>query len=173
MKALLIGTVALLATACCGKKETAASGVVSTGEEGMPAMAETGPQVLVYSTREDHAQHVPVMLEEDGKTIASYPHPSDLKTANGLPVPTELGKGYLLDNRGIGRNVAFLDMSYAEYAALSTTPTLAELNDHIVDREPLLELYNCGPRTKYTDIAAELAKIVEADALGTRCKKLK
>ena len=64
-------------------------------------------------------------------------------------------------------------MCYAEYAALEKAPSTAELMAMILDRDPLKELYHCGPRTKYTDVVAELKKIIEADALGSRCKKLK
>ncbi|MBK7113740.1 MAG: hypothetical protein IPH60_15015 [Flavobacteriales bacterium] len=36
-----------------------------------------------------------------------------------MSVPTVLGNGYLLDNRGVGLNTVFLKWSYAEYASLN------------------------------------------------------
>ncbi len=177
MKTFLIGSVLVFACACCGHKEmsnketTTSSGTDTPAE--MPAMADTGPLVLVYSTKEDHADHVPVLLSEDGSTLISYPAPSDLRPEKGASKPTDLGKGYLLDNRGIGVNVAFLNMDYATYAALDKAPELPELMAMITDKDPLKELYSCGPRTRFTDIAAELATIIQSDALATRCKKLK
>jgi len=177
MKTFLIGSVLVFAYACCGQKEmsnketTTTSGTDISTE--MPAMADTGPHVLVYSTKEDHADHVPVLLLEDGSTIISYPAPSDLRSENGPPRPTDLGKGYLLDNRGIGPNVAFLNMDYATYAVLYEAPEIPELMGMITDKDPLKELYSCGPRTRFTDIAAELSTMIESGALSTRCKKLK
>ena len=176
MKTLLICSVIALATSCsCQKDGQTGSGTAdkATSSEDQPTMAETGPAVLVYSTTTDHNDHVPVMLSDDGKAIVSYPDPTDLRSSDGLPKPTDLGKGYRLDNRGIGTNVAFLSMGYAEYAALEKAPSTAELMAMILDRDPLKELYHCGPRTKYTDVVAELKKIIAADALGSRCKKLK
>ena len=176
MKTLLICSIVALATSCsCHKDGQAGSRTVDQTKpaEDPTAMAETGPAVLVYSTTTDHDDHVPVMLSDDGKTIISYPDPADLRTSNGPPKPTDLGNGYRLDNRGIGPNVAFLSMGYAEYAALEKAPSTAELMSMIMDRDPLKELYHCGPRTKYTDATSELKKIVEAGELGSRCKKLK
>ena len=176
MKTMLICSVIALATSCsCQKNGPSGSGTAdktTTVEDGS-TMAETGPAVLVYSTTTDHDDHVPVMLSNDSKTIVSYPDPADLRTSNGPPKPTDLGNGYRMDNRGIGPNVAFLSMGYTEYAALEKAPSTAELMALIVDRDPLKELYHCGPRTKYTDPAAELKKIVADGALNSRCKKLK
>lgn len=177
MKTILFGGILIFACACCGQKNTSSkentSAPENVGSTGMPGMADTGPQVLVYSTKEDHTDHVPVLLSEDGATLISYPAPSDLRPENGASKPTDLGKGYLLDNRGIGVNVAFLNMDYATYAALDKAPDVPELMGMITDKDPLKELYSCGPRTRFTDIAAELATMIESDALATRCKKLK
>jgi hypothetical protein len=85
------------------------------------------------------------MLSADRKTILSYPHPKDLRTSDGLSVPVKLENGWLLDRRGIGMNVAFLRMTYAEYAALENAPSLAELDAAITDRDPLTDLCDCGP----------------------------
>jgi len=171
MKTFLICGIVALATSCSCHKDGQTTDNPPT--EDPSTMAETGPAVLVYSTTTDHDDHVPVMLSDDGKTIVSYPDPADLRTSNGPPKPTDLGNGYRLDNRGIGANVAFLSMGYAEYAALEKAPSIGELMALIVDRDPLKELYHCGPSAKYTDAVAELKKIVEAGELGSRCKKLK
>lgn len=176
MKILFICSIVALATSCsCHKDGQAGPGTADQTKpaEDPTAMAETGPAVLVYSTNTDHDDHVPIMLSDDGTTIVSYPDPADLRTSNRPPKPTDLGNGYRMDNRGIGPNVAFLSMGYAEYAAFEKAPSTAELMALIVDRDPLKELYHCGPRTKYTDPAAELKKIVADGALNSRCKKLK
>jgi len=38
-----------------------------------------------------------------------------------------LANGYLLDNRGHRKNVAFLSMTYGDYGALDTLPSLRQL----------------------------------------------
>ncbi|MBP6311950.1 MAG: hypothetical protein WAR83_11525 [Flavobacteriales bacterium] len=177
MRVHLFSAILVLACACCGQKQINSTDAATSSESNelteMPEMADTGPQVLVYRTKDDHTDHVPVLLSVDGSTIVSYPAPSDLRAESGPPIPTELGKGYLLDNRGIGLNVAFLNMDHAAYAALDKAPSIEELMGMITDKDPLLELYTCGPRTRFTDIAAELSTIIKNDALATRCKKLK
>src|SRR5690606_24238560 len=121
----------------------------------------------------DLKDKVPVTLSMDGTAIAAYPHPKDLRTPDGLATPVELADGWLLDRRGIGLHSAFLRMTYAEYAALDATPTLADLNEGIVDRDPFTDLCDCGPRSAFADPAAELARIIRNDSLDLRCKRLK
>lgn len=137
------------------------------------APTATTAQVLVYRTATDLRDRVPVLLSDDGASIVSFPDPADLRTAGGLPVPTDLGKGWLLDNRGIGPNVAFLRLTYTEYGALETPPSLTELEAAITARDPLVELCDCGRRSDYTDVVKELRALVVKDALLTRCKKVK
>lgn len=133
----------------------------------------TTSHVLVYRAAEEHRDRVPVLLSTDGSSIVSYPDPKDVRTPDGPPLPTDLGKGYWLDNRGIGPSVAFLRFTYAEYGALQASPSLAELETAIVDRDPLVELCDCGKRSAFTDVVGELRDLVVRDALLTRCKKLK
>ena len=151
--------------ACCGKKDAAQATTTGTGA--------SSPYTLVYRTSTDHADHVPVILSDDKKTIVSYPHPKDLKTANGYPVPSALGKDYLLDNRGIGVNVAYLNMTYEQYAALTEAPSMDELEAAIIDRDPLVEMCECARRTEFKDPVKELSAWVEAGELEKHCKKLK
>lgn len=166
-KGLIIASVACL-SACCGKKETAQA---TTGS-GSGSAAAT-PYTLVYRTRADHQNHVPVLLSADRSRIISYPHPKDLRTGGGYPVPTPLGKGYLLDNRGIGMDVAYLSMTYEEYAAMEQAPSLEKLDALIIDRDPLEELCECPRRSEFKDVTKELAAWVENDELMKHCKKLK
>ena len=83
----------------------------------------------------------------------------------GLPYPTPLADGYLLDNRGIGRNVAFLSYTYEEYAALPATPSPEELMEKVIDKHPLLEIHFLGNRYQYKDITRELNERIEAGEL--------
>ncbi len=168
MRVLIIALAAAMA-ACCGQKNTAQAS--STPDEA--GAGASSPRALVYKTKTDHANHVPVILSDDKARIISYPHPKDLRTANGYPTPTAVGKDYLLDNRGIGLNVAYLDMSYEQYAALEEAPSMEKLEASIIDRDPLTELCECGRKAEFKDPAKEISAWVEAGELMKHCKKLK
>jgi hypothetical protein len=130
-----------------------------------------GPAAIVYKTRANYDNLVPVTLSDDRHSIVAYAHPRDLVYADGrLRTPTPLRDGYLLDNRGITRNVAFLDMSYEDYARMSEAPSIAELNRHIIDRDPLVDYCNCGARVSFSDEIAELNVVIESGQLP-KCKR--
>jgi hypothetical protein len=131
-----------------------------------------GPPALVYKTRGDYNNLVPVLLSDDNTIIVSYPHPDDLKTSNGYRVPVVLKRGYLLDIKGIGKNVAFLSITYEEYAKFQVPPSLEELEKLILDRDPLLELYDCGNITSYKEPKNQLNNLIKHNKLGT-CKRIK
>lgn len=133
----------------------------------------SGPPAIVYKTKKDYHLHVPVLLSDDKSEIISYPHPSDLIIQKGYPYPTILSKGYLLDNRGIGVNVAFLKLTYEEYAKLEKAPPLSELYNMILDKDPLTEMCDCGNKKSYTDLGQEINEIVKKGQLYKKCKKLK
>ena len=132
-----------------------------------------GPHALVYKTKGDYDNLVPVVLSDDKKTIISYPHPNDLRTNGVLAVPTLLKNNYRLDNRGIGKNVAFLKLTYEEYSKLDSAPALNKMYELIIDQDPLSELYDCGNKLKYKDIVTELNVAIEDGSLGKKCKKIK
>lgn len=96
------------------------------------------PLALVYRTRADYRHLVPVTLSADGKTLSSYPAPSDVNPTTSTPLA--LNDGYLLDRRGISVRTAFLDYTYDEYAALPSVPPVDTLLAHIIDRQPLTSL---------------------------------
>lgn len=132
-----------------------------------------GPQTIVYKTKADYSKLVPVLLSDDKSQIISYPHPKDIKLGETLALPTALSKGYLLDNRGIGPNVAFLKITYEEYAKREEAPSLAEMEAMIIDKDPLLELCNCGNSKVFTDKVNQLNDVIEAGKLGTTCRVIK
>src|SRR2546423_15562709 len=76
-----------------------------------------GPPVLVYKTKTDYTNYVPVILSDDKTRIISYPDPKDIQNS----APVKLKNGYLLDNRGISKNAAFLNWTYAKYSKLPAT----------------------------------------------------
>ena len=133
------------------------------------AVGVASPPVLVYKTRKDYSDLVPVGFRD--KKIISYPHPRDLKVGGQLVLPTPLADGYWLDNRGISENTAFLRYTYEEYAALPDPP--ADLYQSLLDTDPLLELWNCGPRNSYSNPASELNSLVKSGNLESRCVRIK
>jgi len=139
----------------------------------IPVFNATGPPLLVYKTKGNYNNLVPVFLSEDNGEIVSYPHPKDLISGNKLQMPVVLPKGYLLDQRGIGLNIAFLKMSYEEYSELKEPPSITELNNMIIDREPLEELCNCGVKTSEKDWIQILTHLINENKIRTTCKIIK
>lgn len=158
MKALVLAV--LLVSACSAKKPAT---------PGLDA-AEAARPIMVYRTKQDMHDKVPVGLSADRQHIVSYPHPKDMATASP---PTRLHDDHWLDHKGIGLNTGFLRLTYAEYAALPKAPSLAELETMLLDRDPLLELCDCGTRGSFTDPVKELNGWLEQGRLRERCKVLK
>ncbi len=131
-----------------------------------------GPRVLVYKTREDYHHLVPVSLTEDRQAIASFPHPRDVQDTTSGP-PLALRDGYWLDRRGIGPTVAFLDIDYDTYAALTTAPNPDTLLGRVLDADPLLELCDCGHRQAFQDLEGQLNDLIARGRLRTVCKVLR
>lgn len=133
----------------------------------------TGPQILVYKTKANYNNLVPVILSDDKLEIVSYPHPNDIKIDGGYPVPIVLNGGYLLDVRGISKNVAFLTLSYADYSKLQNPPSLKDLYNLILDKDPLTELYDCGVKKISGSLVKQLNKQIKNKELSTSCVKIK
>jgi hypothetical protein len=132
-----------------------------------------GPHVMVYKTKANYDKLVPVELSDDKTQITSYPDPKDIRNDNGYQYPTPLHNGYLLDNRGIGKNAAFLKITYEEYAELQTPPSLKELLSMILDKDPLLELIDCGSLSAFPDMPAQLNEQIDNNKLRINCKVIK
>ncbi len=132
----------------------------------------SGPPALVYKTRADYANRVPVMMNDAKTAIVSYPHPNDLKNSQGYLLPVQLKRGYLLDKKGIGKNVAFLKMTFDEYAKLSEPPPMEQLEKLILDKDPLVELCDCGTITRFSDPVNQLNDYIKHHSLSDRCKTL-
>lgn len=150
----------LITMGSCCKKNTG----MQTIKETSP---KSGPPVIIYKTTKDYAKYVPVELSADKKTIVSFPAVTDVFYQGQLAYPSLLNQGFLLDNRGIGPNVAFLDYTYKAYANFKSTPPVNELEKHIMDRNPLIIMYNCGVRYEYKDIVPELNSIIDAGKLDS------
>lgn len=121
--------------------------------------------VLVYKTTNDYFNNVPILLSADKSKIISYPHPTDIKKGDKFATPTKLKNGYLLDNRGIGLNVAFLKLTYEEYSKLTELLSIDEMKLLIIDDNPLVELYECGYKSNFNDLENDLNKVIEKGKL--------
>jgi len=87
------------------------------------------PPVLIYKTKADYYYHVPVVLTPDKKGLASYPGVKDIYFNGDYAYPVRLHDGFLLDNRGIGPNVAFLTYTYEEYGKLNQDALSYRINE--------------------------------------------
>lgn len=132
-----------------------------------------GPHMMVYKTKADYEGNVHVGMDADKATIVSYPHPDDLLNEGEYRTPTPLKQGYLLDNKGIGVDAAFLDYTYGQYADLETAPSIDELNASIIDKDPLTELCDCGHIDGFEDVQHQLNDLIESGQLREVCKVLK
>jgi len=124
-----------------------------------------GPPVIIYKTKKYYDKNVAITLSADKTTIVSYPDPRDVIKGDSYCYPTPLIKGYLLDNRGINENVAFLSITYEDYAKLKTAPSIEEMQKMIIDKNPLKKMYRCGTRFDYKNLVEELN-----DKIKNRCK---
>ncbi len=132
-----------------------------------------GPSAIVYKTKNNYNDLVAVILSDDKSEIISYPAPSDVKKEGYNSNPTILKNGYLLDNRGINPNVAFISLTYQQYSELKEVPSLKKLFEMIVDKDPLLEMCNCGNRDSIQNTEAKLNYLITKNLLNDKCKKIR
>ena len=137
--------------------------LISINGRVQPAVGRPSPQAVVYKTKADYSHYVSVTLSDDKSRIVSYPAPQDVFTAGKLAVPTALPHGFWLDNRGIGPNSCFIKITYEEYSKMPQAPSPDELYKLIIDKAPFTEMYDLGPRSKFTD--AEIHTIVKKHKL--------
>lgn len=115
-----------------------------------------GPRVIIYKTKADYSKNIPIILSPDKKSVVSYPDIRDIKRDNQYTYPTQLMDGYLLDNRGITADVAFINLTYEQYSALPKTPNSQELLQMVIDKKPIKKMYTCGLKSKFTDLEQQL-----------------
>ena len=174
--------IALMVVAAMGCKPNQKT---SSNASAQPAKTETknqasviapsvpGPHAMVYKTKADYNNLIPVELSDDKTKIVSYPGRQDIVSSDGYQTPTPLHQGYLLDNRGIGKNVAFIKMTYPEYSKLVAEPSVGELYNMIIEKDPLTELVDCGSKIAFKDIINDLNKTIDENKLRSTCKVIK
>ena len=150
MTILAIGSMAAM-TAWQSKKESVSTNAQANEtpiERTVDNSVMALPRVVVYKTKADYSNLVPVNMNDAKTEIVSYPDPTDIKNNKR---PTTLNDGFLLDNFGIGKNVAYLDYTYEQYAALEQVPDMETLMQHISERNPLTAYYVSNKDYSRTD----------------------
>jgi len=160
--------VCMLAFGCKSKHQT----IDTVSIDFIPDFTK-GPPTLVYKTKKDYHDLVPVWLSDDKSRIVAYPGIKDISTAKGFPLPTALNDGYFLDNRGINKNAAFLKLTYEEYSKLDSLPSITEMYKWIKHKDPLITLCDCGSRQAFTDIKSQLNALIDGGTLKSVCHVLK
>lgn len=150
--ATLLAIAAMTAmTACQTQKESTSANTQTSEAVVKPTVdnrAMALPPVVIYKTKADYSNLVPIQLNDDKTKVVSFPDPRDVYDSKR---PTQLNDGFLLDNFGIGKNVAYLDYTYEEYAALNSVPGMETLMQHICDRDPLTAYYVSNKDYSRTD----------------------
>jgi len=169
---LLIVTVAGVLTCSCSRKVQPITDPHGGSNRQTGGTVMATPPCIIYKTRSDYSHNVAVILSDDKSRITSYPDVSDIVKQGERVYPTALAGGFLLDNRGIGPQVAFLSITYEEFMHYPKTPFSDDLFRLLVDTDPLVEMYQCGTRYQYTDFVSELNQIITTGNFPA-CKKLK
>jgi len=144
----------------------------ATSEPAVKGQSLPGPPCIIYKTKADYYHLVPVILSKDRSHITSFPGIRDIYYKGHLAYPDSLVGGFLLDNRGIGPDVAFLSYTYEAYGKLETSPGSTELWKNILDKDPLLEMYQCGNKNQYDRPKDTMNEIIAKDWLK-ECIRLK
>jgi len=131
-----------------------------------------GPKAIVYKTKKDYSKNVPVILSDDKTKIVTYFGQSDMTYKGVIAYPTVLDDGYLLDNIGIGKNVAYTSLTIEAYKTSDKNYSADELFKLIIDKDPIKVMYNCGNRTNFTNEVEEINLLIKDKQLKKK-KKIK
>ncbi|MCC8112593.1 MAG: hypothetical protein LIP03_01115 [Bacteroidales bacterium] len=131
----------ILATAGCSTKKDAPLVTEASSSEVTQTLQRQSasyiPKAVIYKTNGDYNDNVPITLSADGKSVVSFPAPTDLRE-NSTPLP--VGNGWLLDRRGgIGINTAFLTYTYSQYRDLAQAPSVTQLLDSVIPGARVVE----------------------------------
>ncbi len=154
MRFISVITIAFLFSMCSSNKQITQS-------------ANMQAPLIIYKTIKDYSNNVPIIMNESKDRIVSYPAISDVLINGTLAKPTQLAKGYLLDNFGISANSVFTSFTFEEYSNLDKVPTIQEFMDRIIDYDPFSEMYNCGKRTEFSTIN-EINTLIKTNLKSTQ-----
>lgn len=162
--ATLLAIAAMTAmTACQTQKESTSANTQTSEAVVKPTvdnMAMALPPVVIYKTKADYSNLVPIQLNDDKTKVVSFPDPRDVYDSKR---PTQLNDGFLLDNFGIGKNVAYTDYTFEKYSSLQSPPGPDILMQHIYEANPLTAYYVSNKDYSRTD-GRSVEKLNEAIA---------
>lgn len=160
MRLIAIAFIFLLSVSCaCTKKKNEEK--VAHILNGF--MSNATMPMVIYKTRSDYSQWLPVQLDASRTKIIQYPSPNDIYYRDTLAVPTTLHDGYLLDNMGLNANSAYTDIALTEYDKVIS---LDSLMSRVLDRYPFLEMYICGNRSIESEPIEKVNFIIDQNALN-------
>ena len=113
---LLAVTIAFVAMAssCSTQKRNETSSVTYLGLKVPP------PPLVIYKTKEDYSNLVPLQLSEDKKRVISYPAPGFHRNLFNQGHPTHLKNGLLCDNIGITQHTVYLKYTFEEWEQMGS-----------------------------------------------------
>lgn len=129
--AIILGALLIAGGAAGCKSRQVADKAVQVAVTPRPIGGESRfiPKAIVYRTDGNFYDNVPIMLNENGTEVVSFPAPTDLSQQS---MPLHLSDGWMLDRRGVGPNTVFTSYTYKEYMALPQAPSPTELLAHVI-----------------------------------------
>lgn len=157
----------LLVSGCKFQKKTAPKGDIFV------PLFQPGPHAILYKTKANYSNLVPVGMNDSGTRIVSYPAVQDVATMLlGHSVqPIAMRKHYLLDNFGIGPNSAYLDITWEQYSKYNEINADILLK-HVKFTKPFLVMYDCGLKTDIEKLEKQLNRLIKDRQLEKKLKKL-
>lgn len=136
---LMMITLSMATMSGCRSTSTPAATVppVPLSAPGAEPMRRALPMAVLYKTNGDYNDNIPVTLNAAGTTVVSYPAPTDITE---LSTPLPMADGYLLDRRGVTPNTRFLRYTYAQYRALPSAPSPAQILESVIPGSRVTEL---------------------------------
>jgi hypothetical protein len=132
------------------------------------------PYHIIYKTRKDYFNYVPVILSPDKKRITSYPDPEQLKNSGFGYHPFKLNDNYLEDIHGLlNEHVAFLGISLDDYVKLKELPSDSTLMSWIIDKDPLTFMCKCAPNAVHNPDEEVFNRWIARKQLAQKCKRIK
>ncbi len=128
--------------------------------------------MIIYKTRAELYDHVPVLLAPDKKSVVSFPDPMDIRAASTRLLPIQLHDGYLLSAAGVNEHTAFLKLTYRQYADLQSAPSPQQLHEMVEEKNPFQALCDCGVAKNPEQIPQELNELIDKKLVKKRCRKM-
>jgi len=163
-----------LFTACSSTKSVVNTDVVRKPDCGLPLYVPENDTNLrdahkwvVYKTKKDYSNLVPIQLAQDKQTIISYPAKEDLVRIGNENVLLLEG-GFLLDLVGVTQNTVFTHFTLEQYQRI-LTPSIEEFKKSVIELEPFTEMYSCDRNYDKN----ELNKFIKDNTISNKCVKIK